>query len=124
MFLVFVVKKEDSICGKYRGISRPIRILCILLKSIGRARIEGFQFGFRPSISTINEILRQNLRKTHDNQVASHHLFVICKATFDKPLRNRVFVVMSLNNSRKSVKLEKNFSESFAMMGCFKRRDS
>ena len=96
-----VLKERDpTICAKYRSISLlPISykvltgVLCEHLKLIVKILIGSYQCKFRYCKCTIDQIftLRQIVEKAHETQGDTHYLFVDYKATFDSPIKDRVF---------------------------------
>ena len=69
-------------------------ILCDRLKPYAKTHIRVYQCGFIPGKSTIDHIfsLRQILKKTHEHQVDTHHIFVDYKAAFNSPIRDCLFL--------------------------------
>ena len=143
-----VLKKGDpTVCAIYRGISLlPIAykvlttVICERLKPFAKALIGPYQCGFRPGKSTTDQILtlRQILKKTYENQIDTHHLFVDYKAAFDSPIRDRVYAVMAelgipaklirlcrmtLSKSQSSVKVGSDLSEPFVAVRGFRQGD-
>ena len=133
-----VFKKGDpSVCSNYRGISLLSiaykvlsSVICERLKPIVAHLSGPYQCGFRPGKSTTDQIftLRQILEKTLEKQIDTYHLFVDYKAAFDSPIREKLYEAMSelgiptklirlckmtLNNTRSSVKIGKDLTESF-----------
>ena len=131
-----IFKKGDpSVCSNYRGISLlPIAyrilssIICERLRPYMAASIGPYQCGFRPGKSTIDQIftLRQILEKTQEQQIDTYHLFVDYKATFDSPIRGKLYEAMAdlripsklirlcrmtLTDTKSAVKIGKNLRE-------------
>ena len=97
--------------------------------------------GFRPNISTIDQIftLRQILEKTHEQQIDTYHLFIDYKAAFDTPIREKLFETMSaygipsklirlcrmtLSDTKSSVKIGSDLSEPFTTTRGLRQGDS
>ena len=88
-----IFKKGDvKECSNYRGISILSTaykilsiILCKHLKPYLSSIIGPYQCDFRPGKSTVDQMftLRQNLEKTHEFNIDTHHLLIDFKQAYD-----------------------------------------
>jgi hypothetical protein len=130
-------KGYRMICSNYRPITLVnvvYKIFSVLtnirLSKMVEGKLEGYQTGFRPNRSTIDNIfiVRKNIEKCHEFNIDLHTVFIDYTEAFDSVYRDKIIkclnkyeipskliklIAGTLQDTKARVKVNQNYTEKF-----------